>query len=643
MDLAEYKEHVKRIPYGKRVHTALYLFREEVTNLGEDLDLLLAGIVKRCEISAEFNVVKFRTDELKISILAYPEFLSEAHPALRHAITIDLATGKARHTDYADNANPPILHRKESLVSPKHPMRAEFAALTRVEEAAGLYEDSATIGFKLNWERLLAAKGLIIRGHTLQTAESGVRSAECQKAGVVVERHKTALTRYELSKPVKSLLEYGVLRPGTTFFDYGCGQGSDVRGLQALGYPAEGWDPVFQPEVAKREADVVNLGYVVNVIEDPAERLEALVDAYRHARRVFTVAALITETVETGHCAPFGDGVLTRRNTFQKYFEQQELHQYIEDALETTAVPVGLGVFYVFRDPAEQQDFLSARSRRAIDWTQISARLGLGGPPADHWEALYEEHKDLLDAFGGLALRLGRFPAEDEFGRLGEVGAKLGSPKRGLRAFVQGGGAKDMAWGEVAVRFGIGVPAKARSEVLCEEHKELLDAFWSLAVQLGRTPAPEEFARYADLAQRVGSGKRAMALFVRKGGADALKRSAEARRNDLLVYLAMANLRRKVPFGHLSASLRLDVRKFFWKLCAFQGADVCGVTLGSAFGSIPAARKSCPSLATLRASSISVSDSPLERRKSHLSCTKPCGSRKTATARSSLPAFVSDG
>ena len=149
MDLAEYKEHVKRIPYGKRVHTALYLFREEVTNLGEDLDLLLAGIVKRCEISAEFNVVKFRTDELKISILAYPEFLSEAHPALRHAITIDLATGKARHTDYADNANPPILHRKESLVSPKHPMRAEFAALTRVEEAAGLYEDSATIGFKL--------------------------------------------------------------------------------------------------------------------------------------------------------------------------------------------------------------------------------------------------------------------------------------------------------------------------------------------------------------------------------------------------------------------------------------------------------------------------------------------------------------
>jgi hypothetical protein len=315
--------------------------------------------------------------------------------------------------------------------------------------------------------------------------------------------------------------------------------------------------------VPKREAEVVNLGYVLNVIEDPVERLEALVDAYRHAKRLLVVSALINETVDTDRATQYRDGVLTRWNTFQKFFDQQELQQYIEDALETTAVPVGLGVFYVFRDPAEQQDFLSARSRRAIDWTQISAGLGLGAPPADRWEALYGEHKDLLDAFGGLALRLGRFPAEEEFGRLGEVSAKLGSPKRGLRAFIQGGGAKDTAWGEVATRFGIGVPARARWEVLCEDHRELLDAFWSLAVQLGRTPAPEEFARYGDLVRGVGSGKRAMALLVRKGGADALKRSAEARRNDLLVYLAMANLRRKVPFGHLSASLRLDVREFF--------------------------------------------------------------------------------
>ena len=77
--------------------------------------------------------------------------------------------------------------------------------------------------------------------------------------------------------------------------------------------------------------------------------------------------------------------------------QQQELQQYIEDVLDTTALPVALGVFYVFRDPVEHQDFLSARSRRTIDWTQISARLGLGGPRT-LWKQLYEEHRELLEA-----------------------------------------------------------------------------------------------------------------------------------------------------------------------------------------------------------------------------------------------------
>jgi hypothetical protein len=562
MTLAEYRNYVGQIPFGKRLPGALYVYLSGRSPLGAALDSLLQTLVRRYDISNEFDVVKFRTHELKLSFLWYPDFISEAHPALRQSVTIDLVAGEARRTDYTDKSNPPILHRKDSFLPAGHPKWEEFAALTRAEEAAGLYADSATIGFKLNWERLLRAKGLSILGHELHRRQE--RSGESELApSVAVERHKTALTRYALSKPVKGLLEYGILRPGITFFDCGCGQGGDVRGLQALGYLAEGWDPVFRPDAARRDADVVNLGYVLNVIEDPAERLEALVGAYRQAKKLLAVSALISGAVDAGRAARYGDGVLTRWHTFQKYFEQQELQQYIEDALETTAVPVALGMFYVFRDAADQQDFLSGRSRRAIDWTQISARLGLGGPPADRWEALYGEHKELLDAFGGLALRLGRLPGADEFRRLDEVNSKLGSLKRGLRAFVQGGGAKDSAWSEVAARFGIGAPARARWEILCEEHKELLDAFWNLALQLGRAPAQEEFARHGELVQAVGCAGRAMALFARRGGADAFKRSAEARRSDLLVYLAMANLRRKVPFGRLSPSLRLDVREFF--------------------------------------------------------------------------------
>lgn len=580
MTLVEYQTLVGKLPFGKRLPTAVYVYWAEQANFGQELNDLVAMLAARHELGAQFNVIKFRTDELKVSFLSYPQFLEEAHPALRHAVTIDLVTGKARHTDYANNHNPPILHRKEAFLPEDHPARATFAALTGAEVGAGLYEHTATIGFKLNWEQLLAKKGVRVEGHDLLRTEDGGRMAEGQGIGerhlapalspdeaerekaVVVERHKTALTRYELSKPVKTLLEYGMLKAGTTFFDYGCGQGSDVRGLQALGHEADGWDPAHRPDGEKRQADIVNMGYVLNVIEDPAERLESLVDAHRHAKRLLVVSGLINETVDTARARSFSDGVLTRANTFQKFFEQQELQKYVEDALDTTAVPVALGVFYVFRDPAEQQDFLSARSRRAIDWTQISARLGLGGPRT-LWKLLYEQHKELLDVFGRMALELGRFPEAREFKPLAELGERLGSAKRALRAYVQGSGGEGLDWEAVRVRFGIGQPARRRWEILYEEHRELLDAFWSLMLQLGRLPEPEEFPQTGELQERIGSPKQALRMFIQKGGGEEVKRAAENRRRDLLVYVALANLRKRVPFGHLSQPLRWDIREFF--------------------------------------------------------------------------------
>ena len=53
--------------------------------------------------------------------------------------------------------------------------------------------------------------------------------------------------RTSLSRPVSLALADGVLRVGLSMFDYGCGRGSDVRLLSALGYVADGWDPAFAP------------------------------------------------------------------------------------------------------------------------------------------------------------------------------------------------------------------------------------------------------------------------------------------------------------------------------------------------------------------------------------------------------------
>ena len=59
----------------------------------------------------------------------------------------------------------------------------------------------------------------------------------------------------------------------------------------------------------------------------------------------------------------FGDGVVTSRNTFQKYFAQGELKEYIDSTLDVQSVAVGPGIFFVFKDTIEEQLFLSSRSK----------------------------------------------------------------------------------------------------------------------------------------------------------------------------------------------------------------------------------------------------------------------------------------
>jgi hypothetical protein len=312
MTLTEYQQYVAALAFGKRLPMAVYVYRGERASFGEGLDRLVAQVLAAFQVGPEFNVVKFRTDELKVSLLCYPRFFDDPHPALRHAITIDLVRGKARHADYGDNPNPPILHRKEAFLPSDHPQRRLFSELTEAEEAAGLYANTATIGFKLNWERLVVSKGLRYGGHRLLTAAAGESEPELTPPAPLVERHKTALVRYELSKPVRTLLEYGLIRPGVTFFDYGCGQGADMAGLRNLGYAADGWDPVHRPDPGKVAADVVNLGYVLNVIEDPGERLETIVEAFRHARRLLVVSALIRETVDTQSAASMRSRLMQR-------------------------------------------------------------------------------------------------------------------------------------------------------------------------------------------------------------------------------------------------------------------------------------------------------------------------------------------
>src|SRR5438067_900507 len=129
------------------------------------------------------------------------------------------------------------------------------------------------------------------------------------------------MSRTMLSRPMGLAFEDGVLANGISVLDYGCGRGGDVARLRQLGLDATGWDPTHCPDTPLVAADVVNLGYVLNVIEDRAERRDALRRAWSLARSSLVVAARPAWEARDVRGRPHGDGLLTANDTFQKFYE----------------------------------------------------------------------------------------------------------------------------------------------------------------------------------------------------------------------------------------------------------------------------------------------------------------------------------
>jgi DNA phosphorothioation-associated putative methyltransferase len=221
---------------------------------------------------------------------------------------------------------------------------------------------------------------------------------------LAIERHRAAIYRTDLSRPTKLAVEFEIINTKTTFFDYGCGHGGDVKRLADINVKSAGWDPYYKPDAPLKSADVVNFGYILNVIEDTEERLSSLKNAWKLTEKVLIVAAqVLVSAPSSKNKIAYGDGVVTLRNTFQKYYEQAELKKYIDSSLEVDAVPVALGIYFVFRDEQEKENFRVECYRSRV----IAPRIILATKK-------YQECKQELAPLIKFYTKRGRLPVEGE-------------------------------------------------------------------------------------------------------------------------------------------------------------------------------------------------------------------------------------
>ena len=405
---------------GKLLPNALYIHISALKAL-DPLLRLYEGRASRTLADVEgATLVKFQTDKPKISYLFYPDFDTDPHPALQTSIQVDMEHLQVKSRHYTDTNNPPVLHRKETFVTCDYPLYEQFAELTRQEEALGLLDNSRSIGTRQRWLQRLEDYGVEIQGHSLIRSNASNEIVRTPR----IQRHKAAIVRHDLSRPVRLALEAGLFSSGVTFFDYGCGHGSDIIHIAQQGYTSAGWDPYYLPDTQHTPADVVNLGYVINVIENPAERREALLKAWELTGKVLIVAAQVLIDHRSKGQVAYSDGIITSRNTFQKYYQQEELKIYIDQVLGVDAIPVALGIYFLFRDEAQAQIFRASRFRSRTTTPKVRQ------------SKRFEDYQELLAPLMAFVTERGRLPVKGELPQ-SDLATEFGTLRRAFQFILE--------------------------------------------------------------------------------------------------------------------------------------------------------------------------------------------------------------
>ena len=149
---------------GKRIRGAIYLHKSA-------LQILSAADRTRIESADRmtgfsWNVVRVARSE--ISLLDYANFDDDPFPSLRFSTLVREEGGHVVTRDYSARSNPPILHRKELLVSDDYPGRSDWVRATLRLVEAGAFADHHRIGTRDAWRRRLEELAIDERGEARQ-------------------------------------------------------------------------------------------------------------------------------------------------------------------------------------------------------------------------------------------------------------------------------------------------------------------------------------------------------------------------------------------------------------------------------------------------------------------------------------------
>ncbi|ANW19585.1 DNA phosphorothioation-associated putative methyltransferase [Streptomyces clavuligerus] len=200
------------------------------------------------------------------------------------------------------------------------------------------------------------------------------------------QRHRTAIGRVGLSVPARQAVVDLQLEPRMRVLDYGCGRGGDVRALQNIGLDVSGWDPVHHPGGDLKPAEIVLLTYVLNVIEDPAERRQTLLDAWNNTRSALVVSARLRWERNQIRGTEYGDGILTSRNTFQHLFAASELRDYVQETTGVRCLSAAPGIVYAFKSDEARLGYLARQITPEAGWLASQDVASAIAAVVDHLE-----------------------------------------------------------------------------------------------------------------------------------------------------------------------------------------------------------------------------------------------------------------